>query len=87
MKTQEQAIEELAISPIYEPAVPRFGSDYHRALAAIFGDDAYNGHTLVKARRDLLKAVERAKDYPARAALIEAKRERRELASGDTMTT
>lgn len=78
MKTRDQAIDDLALSPTYEPSVPRFGSDYCKALVSVFGDDWCNGHVLVKARRDLLKAVERAKDYPARAALIEAKRERRE---------
>lgn len=58
MKNRDQAIDDLALSPIYESSVPRFGSDYCKALVAIFGDDWCNAHVLVKARRDLLKAVD-----------------------------
>lgn len=73
--TRDQQIDNLAVSTTFHPFA--WGDAYVSALVDIFGKDWRNGHTLVKARHDVLTAAERARDYPARVALVSAKQERR----------
>lgn len=77
MKTIDQAIDDLALSDDYDERGPSQNIDYANRLMRLFTTDWRNGHTLVKARRDLLTAVDKARDFRARMALVEAKRERR----------